>query len=242
MEKYLEKIWLNQKEINVYMYLVEYGISWASEIWKKLNIPKSTINFIADNLWKKWFLKKTFTWNTWLYEADITMLQENIEKDILLKNKMIEELIPFLKEKNKNVKSKPKIKFFDWVDSCKKAYLDILKIKNEFFEFWAHRDLENTFWKNFMEDFINERIKRNLFCNAIWSSDEVEKSLQKLDKEQKRNIKIFDSNFWEINSSIALYDNKTLILNLKWVCNWVLIENADFTNTMKTIFNICTKK
>ena len=239
MEEKLALLGLNEKEIKVYLYLIEYWISWASEIWKRVNIPKSTANFLADNLWRKWFLKKTFSWNTGLYEADIGLLQENIEKEILLKKEFIENIIPLLKEKNKNIISKPKIKFFDGIEGCKKAYSDILKIKWTFYEFWAHEDLENAFWKKFMQDFIQARIIKPIFCDSIGTFWEAEEALQKLDGEQKRNLKVFPKDFWEINSSIVIYDNKVLILNLNWIYNGVLIENNEFSQTMKTIFLIC---
>jgi hypothetical protein len=56
-------------------------------------------------------------------------LQDKLELEISQKKDFIENIIPKLNEKNKNVKTKPKIKFFDGVDNCKKAYLDLLKIK-----------------------------------------------------------------------------------------------------------------
>jgi sugar-specific transcriptional regulator TrmB len=53
MNEKLSSLGLNQKEMQVYMYLVEYGISAASEVARHIAIPKSTVNFLADSLWKK---------------------------------------------------------------------------------------------------------------------------------------------------------------------------------------------
>jgi hypothetical protein len=52
-----------------------------------------------------------------------------LEEEIITKKDFIENIIPKLNEKSKNVKTKPKIKFFDGIETCKKAYLEILKIK-----------------------------------------------------------------------------------------------------------------
>lgn len=238
---YFEQLWFNKKETDIYLYLVSYWISASSEISKHLNIPKSTINFIADNLWKKWFLKKSFKLNTWYYEADISELENILKNQILEKQNIILKLIPNLKEKNKNIKSKPKIIFIDWIENCKKAYLDILKTKKVFYEFWAHKDLEDAFSKEFMEYFIEKRIENNLFCEAIWHFWEIEKNLKLRDEEELRNLKIFWSEFWEIYSSISIYENKVLILNLNWVYSWVLIENKELSQTIKTIFKICVR-
>lgn len=48
----LQQIGMNEKEARVYLYLIEYGISPASEIAKHLGYPKSTVNFLAESLWK----------------------------------------------------------------------------------------------------------------------------------------------------------------------------------------------
>jgi len=232
---------LNKKEIKVYLYLVEYWESPASIISKHLDIPKSTINFISDNLWRKWILSKSFKWNTWYFEADISKLEEYIINDIAEKKDIKEYLIPILKEKNKNVISRPKISFIDWVENCKKEYLRLLNTDTKiFYEYWAHYDLEKAFWKWFMNYFIKERVKKDIFCDSIWSNWKVEIELHKLDKVHNRALKIFEKEiFWEINSSIAIYDDKVLILNLSWINTWVLIENKEFAKTMKTIFMIC---
>lgn len=242
MIEHLRNLWFKDKEISVYMYLVEYWVSAASEISKNLNIAKSTINFLADSLRKKWILKKSFKQKTWFYEADIDDLENVYKQEMQKKEEALGKIIPILKEKNKNIFSKPKIIFIDWVENCKKAYLDLLKIKWWFIEFWAHEDLENAFSKKFMNDFIRKRVEKDIFCHAIWNNSEVEKLLREKDSKELRSIKIFPKEFWEVNSSIVVYENKILILNLKWVYSWVLIESKELSQTMKTIFNICKSR
>lgn len=239
MEEKLYKLWLNIKEVKVFLYLIEYWISPASEIGNNICIPKSTVNFLADNLWRRWILKKSFRWWTWFFEVDILNFEKNLLDDISEKQNILKEILPLLRQKNKNIISKPKIIFIDSLENCKKQYLEILNIKWTFYEFWAHKDLEEAFWKKFMQNFINKRIEKNIFCDSIWSTWKVEKSLQFLDEVQNRNLKIFDKDiFWNISSSIAIYEDKVLILNLIWNPNWILIENKNLSETMKTIFLI----
>lgn len=59
MEKDLARIGLNPKEAKVYLYLVEYGTSPASEIAKNCTFPKSSVNFMADSLYKRGLLRKS---------------------------------------------------------------------------------------------------------------------------------------------------------------------------------------
>lgn len=96
-----------------------------------------------------------------------------------------------------------------------------------------------AFGTDFMDRFVVERIRRNIFCDAVASSGEIEKSLKKLDTEQLRDIALFSESYGSIGSSIAIYGDKVLILNLRGIEAGVCIENADFAETMKTIFRIC---
>jgi len=222
------------------MYLIEYGASPASEISRTIHIPKSTVNFIADNLWERWILKKSFQWNTGYYEADIIMLEDSIRAESESRLSALWEILPWLKEKNKEVMSRPKMIFFDGRDMCRKAYSDILDMKEKiFYEFWAHQDLETWLGVNFMNGFIDSRIKKRIFCKAIGTQYEIMNNLQKDDEKHLRDLKIIETDSGDITSSVAIYDDKVLILNLKWTQNGVRIENKDFAETMKTIFRIC---
>jgi hypothetical protein len=242
MRQKLLELWFNEKEIKLFLYLVEFWISPASEIARNILFPKSTVNFLADNLWKKWILKKSFRWKTGYYEADIFSFEKNLLQELENKKSILEKIIPELKEKNKNTFDRPKIIFIDWLENCKKAYLELLNAKNIFYEIWAHWELESAFWKWFMKDFIEKRIKNNVICDAITNDWKIEEQFIGKDESEKRKIKLFDENiFWKIYSSIIIYDNKVLILNLNWKNSWVLIENKDFYETMKTVFNIAKK-
>jgi hypothetical protein len=242
MRQKLLELWFNDKEIKLFLYLVEFWISPASEIARNILFPKSTVNFLADNLWKKWILKKSFRWKTGYYEADINSFEKNLLQELENKKNILENIIPELKEKNKNTFDRPKIIFIDWLENCKKAYLELLNAKNIFYEVWAHWELEQAFWKWFMKDFIEKRIKNNVICDAITNDWKIEEQFIGKDEAEKRKIKLFDENiFWKIYSSILIYDNKVLILNLNWKNSWVLIENKDFYKTMKTVFMIAKK-
>ena len=115
--------------------------------------------------------------------------------------------------------------FFDGRDMCRKAYLDILHMDEEvFYEFWAHQDLEQWLGVNFMNEFIWNRVKKRIFCKAIGTRYEVMNNLQKNDEKHLRDLETITGEFWNITSSIAIYDDKVLISesqrNSKWSTHW----------------------
>jgi len=94
-----------------------------------------------------------------------------------------------------------------------------------------------------MNNFIKARIKNNIICNAISNDWKIEEKFENKNTQEFRKLKLFSEDiFWKIHSTIAIYKNKVLILNLNWKNNWVLIENKDFYETMKTIFMIAKNK
>lgn len=239
IESQLQNLGFNEKESKVYLYLIEYGISGASEVAHHIGYPKSTVNFLAETLWKRGFLSKSIRGNTHYYEADISLLESLLEHEIVEKQSFLQEVLPLLREKNRNVLAKPKIHFLDGVEHCKQAYLELLKSEHIFYEFWAHDDLVKAFGSEFMSTFIWTRVQRGIFCDSIGTIGAVEIGLQKLDHEQKRDLQIFSSSFGTIRSSIAIYDETVLVLNLAWIYTGVRIENREFAETMKIIFHIC---
>lgn len=241
MIEQLQKLGMNEKEAKVYLYLIEYGTSGASEIAKYLGFPKSTVNFLAESLWKRGYLSKSMRANTHYYEADIGLMESRILREQEEKNAFMRDIIPLLREKNANTHMKPKIVFLDGREQCRNAYLELLTVKEVFLEFWAHGDLVDAFGSTFMDDFIRERVKRNIFCDSIGTAGVIEWELQKKDVLEKRELRIFGTDFGTIGSSIALYDDKVLVLNLRGISSWVRIENREFAETMKTIFRICKK-
>lgn len=158
------------------------------------------------------------------------------------KKHFLEQTLPELREKNRNTRSAPKILFIEGRENCKKAYLEILKTKDVFYEFGAHADLAEAFGETFMDNFIQERVKKNIFCDSIGTYGPMEAELQKSDTEQLRDLTIFPESFGTIGSSVAVYDNKVLILNLRGADRGIRIENSDFSETMKTLFRICKKR
>ena len=130
--------------------------------------------------------------------------------------------------------------FFDGIENCKNAYLDVLKSWKEFYEFWAHQDLIDAFGQDFMDFFIKERVQRWIFCSAIATDGPIESILQESDVSELRKLLIVNSAKGKIHSSIIIYSDMILILNLTHLYIWVRIQNRELAETLKTIFLLCT--
>lgn len=235
MNELLEQLGFNQKESKVYLALLEFGTQPASVIARKTALPKASILFLLEGMLKLGYVRKTKRGRTQFFHADPEFLSRAKEKEMTTQKKALEKAIPLLQEFKSPFSSQPKVTFFEGLENCKKAYLMLLESKTEIIEFGAHGDLLK-FGEDFMRDFIKERVRRKIFLRAIGAEGKIERNLKKLDKKQRRHITIAPLKFGHIYSSIAIFDNKTLLLNLYHDAFAILIENPEVAETLKTIF------
>lgn len=238
MKNLLLNLGFNEKETKVYLALLEFGLQPASVIAKKVGFPKSTVLFLFENLVKVGFVRRSNRGRVQYFYADPKDLEKAKNDQFEKEKSSLAEVLPLLKEFKNPYSSEPKVTFFEGIDGCKKAYSLILESKGEVLEFGAHGDLVDKFGKDFMDDFIKKRVKNKIFLKAIAKKDFVHKDLLKSDKKHLRKIEFYPDSKGTLYSSITIFDEKVLLLNLYQDAFGILIENKEVAETMKTIFRM----
>ena len=238
MNKLLEKLGFNPKEVEVYMALLEFGNNPASVIAKKTGYPKSTVLFLFDHLVKRGYVRKSQRGRIQYFFADPQDLKKAKRLEIENENKALSKVIPLLDEFKTPYSSEPKVTFFEGIEGCKQAYSLILESKTEVLEFGAHDDLAKKFGEAFMNDFIRKRAKNKVFLKAVCKKTPVHKKLHEVDKKQSREIQFYPLSKGDLYSSIAIFEDKVLLLNLYQDAFAILIQNTEVANSLKTIHRI----
>lgn len=234
----LIKLGFSEKEAQVYLALLEFGMQPASVLAKKTFFPKATIHFLCDNLVKKGYVRRAQKGRTQYFYADPNDLEKAQNEELKRKKEALSNVLPLLKEFKNPFTSMPKVTFFEGMDGCKKAYSTVLDSKSDILEFAAHDDLTKM-GEKFMNDFMNERAKRNLHINVLCPANETHKKYKSLNAKQKRTMRMFSTKKkGEIYSSIDIFEDKVLLLNLYQDSFAILIENKEFAETMKTIHGL----
>ncbi|HEY5714394.1 MAG TPA: helix-turn-helix domain-containing protein [Candidatus Gracilibacteria bacterium] len=241
MEVLLQTLGLNEKEIKVYLTLLELGMVPAANIAKKIEIPKSTVLFLLERLVALGYAEKTQRSNTQYFFTDPKLLLEAKKKALEAESRALEEVMPLLSEMKNPYSSRPRVTFFEGVGGCKKLYRKMLEADHEVLEFGIHKDLEDKMGAEFMDQFIVDRVKKGLYLRAISSPNAVDKALSKLDEGHLREQK-FLSEKEETYSSIAIYGEKVMLLNLRHDAFGILIESAEISQTLRTIFEVLWQK
>lgn len=238
MKKLLESLNFSAKEATVYLALLESGTQAASYIARKVGYPKSTVLFLFDGLLKRGYIRKSNRGRVQYFYADPEDLKKVKERKIQEEQETLQKTIPLLKECKSPFSSEPKVTFFEGIDGCKRAYAMILESSTEVMEFGAHGDLVKKFGEDFMDDFIAKRAGKKIFLKAIAKKDSMHKKLSALDKEHLREIQFYAAEKGDLYSSIAIFEDKVLLLNLFRDAFAILIENKEVAETLKTIFRL----
>ncbi len=241
MKKLLLQLGFSKKEADAYLALVEFGTQPASVIAKKTGLPKSTILFLFNNLLKKGYIRKSQRGRVQYFHAKLSDFEKIKTKELEEAKETLDKAIPLLKEFKSPYTSEPKVTFFEGIDGCKKAYSMILDSNTEVFEFGIHGDLEEKFGEKFMNNFIEDRVSNKIYLKAISKKDKIHKKLSKLNKLELREIQYYPEEKGSFYSSIAIFEDKVLLLNLYQDAFAILIDNREVAETLRTIFRMSWK-
>lgn len=233
----MQQLGLSEKEACVYLALLELGTQPASVIARKTAYPKATVLFLFANLLKLGYIRKSQRGRIQYFFADPKDLLQAKTKLLQEQQEALKKTIPLLQEFKNPFSSQPKMTFFEGLENCRKAYEMLLESKTEILEFGAHNDLLK-FGEKFMNNFIRERVRRKILIRDICQSNPLHRSFMPLNKKQNRITKLFPKALGEIYSSIAIFENKVLLLNLHQDPFAILIENPAVAETLKTIHRL----
>jgi sugar-specific transcriptional regulator TrmB len=237
MLEQLTALGFSEKEATVYLALLEFGTQPASVIAKKTSFPKATVLFLFDRLFKKGYIQRSQKGRVLYFYADPHDLEQEKQKELDAQQSMLQATLPLLREFKNPFTSPPKLLFFEGMEGCRKAYSLLLESKTPIYEFAAHNDLLKM-GEEFMVQFIKERSRRKIFLYAIAQDSQLHSYFHKKDKAQQRNLKLFREEIGNLYSSIDVFENKVLLLNLYQDAFAILIENKEVAETLKTIHHL----
>jgi len=237
MHDQLIELGFARKEASVYLALLEFGTQTASVIARRVGMPRPTVLYLFKGLLAKGYVRKTQRGRTQYFHADPAYLKQAKQAELQKQEKGLEQMIPLLEEFKTPFSSAPKLQFFEGLENCQKAYMMLSESQTDVYEFAAHDDLLKM-GEQFMEDFIAARVKNEVLIRAICRQTDVHEFYVGKDKDQKRELKMFDPDFGGLYSSIAVFENKVLLLNLYSDAFAIMIESHEVAETLKTIHRL----
>lgn len=239
--KHLTDLGLSDSEVTVYLAMVS-GVRTARDLVKVTRLKRPTVYYALGCLEKRGLTSKTGL------AGDKSFSLEPIEKlAIIAKEKALEfsklqnhinEMIPSLVATSSPVNQKPTVAFYEGVDAVKNTVMEMLYCKSKQINSVVPK--QNFFWQigqDFVELFIEERIKRNIKTKNLWETP-INKGLIKKYYEGLSQVRIMPDIMHEkFQTTIFLYDNKTLYVSSKNNSYCILIISKEHTDTMQAWFD-----
>lgn len=165
----LQKLGLDEKEINIYLQLLKIGQNRASVIAYQLKLPRTTVQNILIRLEDQKLVMKIIDKNSFIFSAthpdnlsQIVEMQKR--KQDYEFNRTIEELkkiSPELIGMMKSNKLIPNVKFYQGLDGVREVLFDTLTSKTELKDF-ANIDSMFQYVKDINNEYVAEREKTDI--------------------------------------------------------------------------------
>lgn len=197
----LKELGLTETEIRVYVALLELGSSTAGEILNKSKLPNSTVHRDLNSLIEKSLINFILNGKRKIYQATNP---ESFFDFIEDKRKRFQEILPELKEKQKQAKKKEKASVYYGIKGIKEVYNIMINAKGKEYNTFGGGKVTTeimgeTFWLNLHKKRIATKLKsRQIF----------DKSVQKIGKEIEKNsftkVKYIDERFAQFQETIIV--------------------------------------
>lgn len=244
IEKTLEEFGLSKKESALYLELLQLGTQPASVIARRLELPRSTAQFIAESLSKKGFVSKIIKNKITYYTSEkleniLNMMDE--EKDNYIRRHKIrkehfKKIIPSLNEiiSRGNI-DKPKVSFYEGVNGLTRVYEDVLTSKEEIRSFVSYTKAHRL--KPAKLVIYKRRAAKGIKIKCITRDSELARIRKTNNEKELRESVLVDPKKYSWIPEIQFYDNKVNIASVDEKFG-VIIESEQIAKAMKALFDL----
>ncbi|MBI5415065.1 BlaI/MecI/CopY family transcriptional regulator [Candidatus Peregrinibacteria bacterium] len=240
----LRSIGLNDKEVHLYVEMLTIGAQPASVLARKINLPRSSTQFLAESLVAKGIVSKHHKQRITLYQpiqAEDLMRMLEKEKTEMMNNfeekeKQLLFAVSELKKLKKHEFSKPKLSFYEGTQGIKMVYEDTLSAK-EPVRALANFEERLKFLPDYFKEYYKRRKKAGVYMMAIYPDTPFGKGRKAADPECYRESQIIDHKKYLWEPEIQIYDNKVTIASGRNRIG-TIIEDAEIAQAMKVLFDL----
>lgn len=237
-EEALEKFGLTNKEVKVYLALLELGMATAYEISKKTKILRQTIYDILTSLIEIGLVSHVVKAGVKYFEAADPSKLKAILKE---KENAIEQALPELGKLKEITKIKPKIELYEGVEGLRTIYNDIIKTApKELFEYGNTKNFLEILKLYFIENYIKRRVDAKIRLKLLVEKDKETENISKTNKKILRETKALEI-MRDIKTVNYIYSNKFAILTLVKEPIGIVIENKEIADAQRKIFETLWK-
>lgn len=234
---------LTQREVNVYLALLNIGSGTVTEITRKAGINRTTGYDILDALVGKGFVSISGKEPKQEYAAEspekILAYLEQEQTKAQEKLESAKQLVPQLKTLH-NISNRPKVRYYEGTDGLKEVYEDTLKSKEDLRALANVEETESAL-DHYFPKYYQRRAAKNINMRAIFPDSPGARHLKSKDSIEKRQTLIVPDNKYNLKPEINVYDNKVMIASWREKLG-IIIESQEIADAFKMLFELAWKE
>lgn len=237
----LEKLGIKKRQAKAYFALLKLQKASPHQIAKEAGVERTTIYNIMEDLSSQGLATKIIQGKRLEYAAEPPVkLKEILQRQ----ENILSETLPLLTSLQGSKGIETKVKFYNSLEEIRKALNDSLNCQEKLRRDFAFiENVVDLFGLRFLHNHIEERAKKKIkvrsLRRALTKKTDSEKDwyLKKENKDLLRETRYLDP-LIEFEPLIIIYDHIVSIFSSKKESFALVIESPEFSQAMKTLFDI----
>jgi sugar-specific transcriptional regulator TrmB len=229
----LKEFGLTDKEIKVYLALLNLGTALVQEISERAGTYRTYTYEILKSLKEKGLVSYVIKSGKQYYEIAPPEKLISILKE---KERKINEIIPNLKKIYETTTEKPRTEVYEGLEGLKTILDDMIKTKKEILVYGSTQNMHIYLMHNFPQ-YIKRRVNAGIYTKIVDTKSTDSEKMNKKSKEELREMR-FLPEIINFPTTTNIYGNKVSIMSFKDDFVGIIIDNKDIANTQRQIFNL----
>ncbi len=240
IENTLKLLDLSDKEVIIYQICLELGEVSLAEIAKRAQMPRTTVEYILEQLDKKGLIQSVLKgarrhFVPYAPKTVLGLLKQK-ETEFHLQVDEFQNSIPELNRLYKAFSLQPRIRVFEG-EEIRNIYEEILDASIE--ETWFIGDMSKTadaVGEKYLTSWMKRRVKRHIGTKAIRvGAGEFENEVVNAKEGYLRSVRLAPEGF-ESPSHIIIYGDNVAIITTSKESFGTVITSREYATTMKNCF------
>lgn len=229
------------KEISVYLSLLELEIATASQVADASGINRSTVYVVIESLQKRGLIstqkeEESITKYTAAPPERLLQLAEEETKKYKNIVGQIHSILPEIKSKYPGNKMRPRVRFYEGKEGLITAYEDTLTATEEIKAFASIENMHKAI-PGYFPDYYIRRANKAVPIRSIHPDTEEARERSKNNKKELRTSALVPANKYNFSPEINVYDNKIVFMSLTEKFSLV-IESNELAVAFKKVFDL----
>lgn len=243
IKKLLKEAGFLDKEVSVYLSILELGRGTVAEIARKAGVNRSTGYVILDSLTAKGLTRVSGKEPKQEYVAESPeklgdYMRNEAEKHKSLASS-VSDLLPELISLHK-VGDRPTVRFYEGLAGLEYVYNDTLNSPDDIYSTSTYEEMHETLPKYF-STYYARRVKKGIFVRTFVADTPLARFRKANDKAEYRETFLVPKEKFQLPTDIEIYGNKVMFASWKEKLG-VIIESKEIATTLRSVFKLALEE